>query len=282
MITDLPNKDVLAMLGSNTSVLEFMMRLKPNELSSLAAMTKWSPVLLSRLRDDPHILSVMHKFWDVVGDRELFIKTYLRMIDHPSAQHTNVPDAFTQGQLDSKRWLIDQTLKLDVDLGLVWILCGWVGTLGYLLMLNDKLRKGPIRSFDRDPGCAVLADMLNKPNVMDGWKFKATTMDVNDMSYVGFKYGTVKGNGSIESVIETPDTIINTSCDHMDASAWWNGIPEGKLVILQNNNLHGYDDHINVVDSIEQFSEMYPMSELMFSGSLDCTLYTRFMLIGRK
>ena len=82
---------------------------------------------------------------------------------------------------------------------------------------------------------------------------------------------------------DTADTVINTSCDHMgDNYTWWNNIPEGKLVILQNNDYAEVDDHDNIVHDIEEFAVKYPMSSLLYSGKLECSLYNRYMLIGRK
>jgi hypothetical protein len=40
-MTPLTNKDVLARLASNPSMVEFMMKLKPDELVSLGAFSSW-------------------------------------------------------------------------------------------------------------------------------------------------------------------------------------------------------------------------------------------------
>ena len=193
-------------------------------------------------------------------------------------------DAWSQGQLLSKNWLLDKLSDLDLDLGMIWTLCGWVGSLG-LLMTHRRNRSNyrAIRSFDIDDRCAILADTLNRPAVRSGWRFKATTIDVNQITYDEFTYQTRKYDGSLQTVTDSADTIINTSCDHMgNNSIWWDKIPPGKLVILQNNNWHENDQHDNSVNNIDEFKSMYTMTELLYSGKLDCTLYTRFMLIGRK
>jgi hypothetical protein len=106
---------------------------------------------------------------------------------------------------------------------------------------------------------------------------------VNSISYDNFAYDTIKYDGTAQRVTDTADIIINTSCDHMgDSAAWWDNIPTGKLIILQNNDWFENDQHNNSVNNIDEFKMMYPMRELLYEGELDCTLYTRYMLIGRK
>jgi hypothetical protein len=155
--------------------------------------------------------------------------------------------------------------------------------LAYLMFLRDeKLSIDTIRSFDIDDKCHTLADTMNRLAVIDGWRFKATTMDVNLLQYDNFIYDTVKRDGSVQELCESADTIINTSCDHMIDNTWWNVIPDGKLVILQNNDFYEHADHGNCCYSIDEFKTKYPMKTILFEGTLDCTLYNRFMLIGYK
>ena len=277
----LDNKDIPSRLSSNPTVLEFIMKLKPEELSSFRSFTLWSPSIMAKLRDEPAHLSVLHRMWDRVPDQGMFIKTYFSLYEHPTADRSSVIDAFSQGQLDSKTWLIDKVRDLGLDLGRTWTLCGWYGTLAYLMFLRrNELHFDCVRSFDVDQNCAWLADTLNRTNVIDGWKFKATTMDVNDIYYDDFKFVTRKYDGTLQEVIESADTVINTSCDHMDRNRWVERIPHGKLVILQNNNFVR-DDHVNTVSTIKEFKMKYPMKEYLYEGELNCMAYRRFMLIGR-
>jgi hypothetical protein len=241
-------------------------------------------VLLTRLLDQPEHLNVLHKVWDVIPDRPAFIKSYLAIYDNELSNKISILDAFSRGQIDSKLWLINVAISLNLELGNTWTLCGWIGTLGYLMLLKKaELGLTSVRSFDIDQYCAPMADTLNRLSVKDGWQFKASTLDVNSISYDNFAYDTLKYDGTAQQVTDTADTIINTSCDHMGGTnTWWENIPLGRLVILQNNNWFENDQHNNSVKDLNEFKHMYPMKELLFSGELDCTLYTRFMLIGRK
>jgi hypothetical protein len=275
---------LLALLAKTEGVLEFIQSLHMSELQAFAQMLHWNPALLSRLRDNPEHMVVLHRLWDMVPDREQFVKSYINLIDAAVGTSVNVFDAFSRGQLLSKLWLINQLRPLGLKLGRAWTLCGWIGTLGWL-MLREKQTLGIdcIRSFDVDPACAGLADSLNRTSVKDGWAFKASTIDVNDMHYDDFDFVTLKYDGTEQPVWESADTVINTSCDHMGGDhSWWNNIPDGKLVILQNNDWYENEQHNNSVENLAEFKRLYPMRELLYEGELDLTIYTRFMLIGRK
>jgi hypothetical protein len=80
-----------------------------------------------------------------------------------------------------------------------------------------------------------------------------------------------------------PDTIINTSCEHIENfSKWYSKIPKGKLIILQSNDYFEVKEHVNCSKSISQFSKTCPMTETLFEGELFLPKYTRFMKIGFK
>jgi hypothetical protein len=225
----------------------------------------------------------LHKIWDYVSNKEDFVKYYANLVNAASDTDFDVIDAFSKGQLDSKNWLLTELRKLNVDLGNVWTLCGWVGTLAYLMANGThNLVYNHVRSFDIDSRCTPLAEILNKSSVIDNWRFKASTLDVNTINYTNFKFPTFKSNGAVQYIQETANTVINTSCDHMDKNTWWERIPDNVLVVLQNNNFVEKDEHVNIVRSLEEFERKYPMQTILYKGQLDCGLYTRYMLIGMK
>lgn len=188
-------------------------------------------------------------------------------------------DAFSLGQLKSKLWLIDH---LPDNLGLVFICAGWYGTLASLMFNRARNKFDKIRSFDIDPTCAPIADNFNRSYVIDGWQFKASTMDILNMSYPT-SYTTYRANNTSVDLIETPDTIINTSCEHIhNFSAWYNKIPQGKVVILQSNDFIDVDEHVNCYQNVDHFDNSITMSKTLFVGELPLQKYTRFMKIGIK
>ena len=83
--------------------------------------------------------------------------------------------------------------------------------------------------------------------------------------------------------------VINTSCEHIeDFDDWWDGIPEGMLVIMQNNDFddEDHEDHddtvVNTVSSIEEWSKRLNVSETLYEGTLALDKYNRYMVIGYK
>ncbi len=206
-------------------------------------------------------------------------------------------DALSHGQMQSKAWAVDELLKTRRKLGLVYIVGGWLGLLGTLLLLENKFKISKIRSFDIDPECEAIADQINIEYVINDWKYKAVTKDMFDIDYENHSYEIPISGGYFDKkknnkfiankpakLIETPNTIINTSCDHIkDFNKWWDMIPEGKLVLLQNNNFKaGGPDHVNTIESVDQLVVQAPMSRIIFSGERKFAKYDRFMLIGIK
>jgi hypothetical protein len=217
---------------------------------------------------------MLHKsnFFDNIG--ALFKK-------YPTVDLT---DLFSKGQMDSKRWLVDKLVELDLSLGTVFICAGWYGSLATFLFEAD-LKTDKIRSFDIDPACADIADTFNRSAVMNQWQFKAITEDIMDIDYQHhtWQVWSNANNRMCYPITDTPDTIINTSCEHIKNFAeWYDKIPEGKLVILQSNNFSEVEDHVNCSNDAEAFSISAPMKNCLFLGELDLEKYTRFMKIGYK
>ena len=191
-------------------------------------------------------------------------------------------DCFSRGQIASKKWLIEELKKIDKNLGTVFLCAGWYATLVPMLEEAD-IKFDKIRSFDIDKEVWKIAEVFNKDLVLDDWKFKATTQDIHDINYNTNRYNTVKSNGETEQLKDSPDTIINTSCEHIENFAsWYAKLPTGKLVIMQSNNYFDIPEHVNCVHDISQFEQMTPMQEVYFTGELKLEKYTRYMRIGRK
>lgn len=216
------------------------------------------------------------------GLNDFFIKNLSKsLVSYPNL---NWNDAFSKGQLYSKLWLIDEVKKLNLHLGNVFVCAGWLGTLPALIFRDGNIKYNYFRSFDIDVTCADAADTLNRnPYVVDGWKFKASTSNIFDIDYNNYTYETKKKDGSLQLMNESPDTIINTSCDHIfPFKRWWDLIPDGKLVILQNNDSKIDADHINNINSLDEMKKQAPMKEILYEGILRLPDYNRYMLIGIK
>jgi hypothetical protein len=191
-------------------------------------------------------------------------------------------DCFSRGQLLSKKWLTENLKDLNVDLGIVYLCAGWYATI-IPMFVENNIKFNAIRSFDIDPDVWEIAELFNKPLLLDGWKFKAQTKDIMEIDYSRHIYNTIKGNGIIEEVKDSPNTIINTSCEHIaNFDKWYAKIPNGKLVILQTNNYFEIEEHVNCVDGLTDFASQSPMTSVLYEGELPLEKYTRYMRIGIK
>ena len=201
-------------------------------------------------------------------------------------------DCFSRGQLESKLWLVNELQKTKVDLGTVFLCAGWYATLSVMLF-ESSIKVDKIRSFDIDPKCAKIAEVFNKPWFEDNWRFKASNVDIMDFNWsevpapsdgtIGNFYYMTDLNSKQVQMRDNPDTIINTSCEHIsNFTEWYNKIPNGKLVVLQSNNYFEVDEHVNCSVDLDDFSRQTLMSSTLYEGELQLEKYTRFMKIGYK
>ena len=176
-------------------------------------------------------------------------------------------DAFSNGQVDSKLWLCRELEALGWTSKLTHIYAGWYGVLAFLLLSREKFRVNRIESFDMDPTCEAIADMINENWVIKEWQFKAHTADCNQIPP------------------RNPDLIINTSSEHFESMDWFNNIKPGTRVIIQGNNMPHYDHCVHSA-TLEDFVNYYPLTEIAYQGSIDFVYpnwqFTRYMVIGVK
>jgi len=223
-----------------------------------------------------NVIKILNGLEEIYQDN--FIIHLKRTLEKNPEVEDAMSDALSIGQIKSKEWLIDHLPK---ELGKVFICAGWYGTLA-AMMFRANLNITEIRTFDVDPSCAVIAENMNRTEVQQEWKFKASTLDILDMTYPT-KYVTYRANGTSVLLEEMPDTIINTSCEHIKYfQEWYDHIPTGTTLVLQSNNYFEHNQHINCVPCLKEFKKRAPMSEIFYAGELFLPKYTRFMLIGKK
>lgn len=176
-------------------------------------------------------------------------------------------DSFSNGQIDSKLWLCEELEKLNWSSSRTWIYGGWYSITAFLLLSRGKFNVKNIESFDIDPSCKPIADMINNNWVIKQCKFKSHTADCSVI------------------IPDRVDLIINTSTEHFDSLDWFNNIPDGTRVVLQGNNM-AHDDHVVHSDSLDSFKNLYPLRDYSFAGSKEFVYpswgFSRFMIIGTK
>jgi hypothetical protein len=169
-------------------------------------------------------------------------------------------DAFWQGQLKSKEWLITNLRKNVNKFVSIDIHGGWVGVLASMIFQSD-IHVTNIRSVDIDPACEPIANMMNKKEEMVG-KFRAVTADMC-------------------AIRSDADIIINTSCEHITQDQydlWLSGMPYNSLLVLQSND-YDIPEHVRTASSLEEFKQQCHI-KVLWAGQLELPLYNRFMIIG--
>jgi len=196
-------------------------------------------------------------------------------------EYTFDTDFFSRGQIRSKMWLVEQINKNFKSLGTVYLCAGWYGTIASMLFESPTSVRD-IVSIDQDPTCQKIATTINSDFNLDN-KFHHIIGDIHNTNFDKVPH-VLNYNLEDEVVkVKRPDTIINTSCEHIKNFAeWYNKIPAGRTVILQSNDYVDIQEHINCVQSNEEFADMAPMDNVVFEGSLRLDGYTRFMRIGVK
>ena len=202
-------------------------------------------------------------------------------------------DAFSRGQLKSKLWLIEELENNNIKLGdVIYVCAGWYGVLPALLFERCDI-PGHIYSFDIDDTTDLPAITLNKEQIIEN-KFKAFVKDIKTLKYdreeldrKRYKYIDELNYEVIEAKheVEKPTCVINTSCEHIaDFDTWWNSIPKGTLVILQNNDFIEHEDEtvVNTVKDVDEWANSLNLSKQIFTGTLALEHYNRFMIIGEK
>lgn len=211
---------------------------------------------------------------------KLMWQTYLPDINSDMSIAIESEDWNSLGQLTSKKQLIDLIKKHELDIGVTFIYGGWYGHLA-AMMTEHGVEAERVISFDIDEKCEEVAKFLNKPALIDNWKFQASTADVTTMELNPCVIDVKKSNGEHVQISATPNTIINTSSEHMNDD-WFDYVPAGTLLIMQSNNFYDCEGHVNCVDSIDEMRKKYPLSCEIAGDVHETIKYDRFTLIGYK
>jgi hypothetical protein len=178
--------------------------------------------------------------------------------------------AFNHNQTASKTWLINSLHDaVGGDLGVVYVLGGWYGVLGALLLHDRRFTIPHLVSVDLEDHCRPVAESFNRTPLEAG-RFSALTADMLELDYGA-------------SLAPKPDLLINTSCEHLDRFGdWYAAVPDGTVLVLQSNDFFDCDYHVNCVPNLAALQAQAPMTEVLFAGELETKNYVRFMTIGRK
>ena len=169
---------------------------------------------------------------------------------------------FWASQLRSKAWLINTIKILDLpQRGNVYIFGGWYGILASLI--KDNFDYDAVYSIDIDAECEITGKLLDS-------RIKFVTSDMTNITK--------------EEIINA-SLIINTSTEHISQNTfdtWLNNMPDNVPIILQGNNYFSCEEHVRCSIDLEDFKKMNFLDVIHYEGELDCTQFTRYMIIGNK
>jgi hypothetical protein len=179
-----------------------------------------------------------------------------------------VMDSMNQSQLESKLWIIQELIKLEIKPKRVAILAGWYAQYIVPLLYDNFESVEWVENFEIDQDVKRLSYKFNKRLKEDK------------------KYKTLITNVMFDRIQSGMDTIINCACEHM--YPMWKfrelnrTVQKNPLYILQSSNDDQHEDHINCVNSEEELIDQARIKDVMYSGSkILSNKSTRFMVIGR-
>lgn len=211
------------------------------------------------------------------------LNTVKRLLDNYPDRMMDILNSLSENQYASKDWLIDKLNEyphhykyktLDKKIN-ICILASWYGLLAYQMIEKFTLKKiANIDCIDFDPKSKVVAKKLWK-------KIDSDNLTNGKLTYVKFIEQDIKDIKNLNYPI-----VICTSCEHLNQQTIYdtiNKIEENTLVVLQSNNYKEINEHINCVNTKEDFANQY-VSKLrnIKMYEKDFIKYKRFMLIGTK
>ncbi len=183
----------------------------------------------------------------------------------------DVLNSLGERQQLSKEWLVEKLnlykhpfrnrLKND-DVSII-ILCSWYGMLAYKLIEKFKLKKIANRLYRK----------IDNENLKNGvlTLIKHWERNIKDMP---------------EKELKNSEILINTSCEHLDQQTIYDTIDKterGTLIVLQSNNYHKIQEHINTVNDLQEFVSQYQSRLINIEmHEKDFLEYKRFMILGLK
>jgi len=187
-----------------------------------------------------------------------------------------VMDSMNQSQLESKLWIIQELIKLEIKPKRVAILAGWYAQYIVPLLYDNFESLEFVENYEIDQDVKRLSYKFNK-RLKEDKKYRITIRNVM-FDKIQEGWHPVHKLGM--------DTIINCACEHM--YPMWKfrelnkTIQKNPLYILQSSNDEQHEDHINCVNSEEELIDQARIKDVMYSGSkILSNKSTRFMVIGR-
>ena len=210
--------------------------------------------------------------------RKIFERWPKRFVD--------VLNSLNEKQQVSKDWLVEKLNdykypfrhKLKKDRISIMLLCSWYGMLAYKLIQKFSIKKiDRIYCVDFDPKSKMIGNRLFR-------KIDNENLQKGILTQVNFRDKDIKDLTKEE--MSNCEIIINTSCEHLEQQIIYDNLdkcPSGTLIVLQSNNYHKIQEHINTVKDLHEFVSQYQSHLINIQMyEKDFLDYKRFMIIGIK
>jgi len=176
-------------------------------------------------------------------------------------------DSVSQGQYDSKLWLIKKlkNIKLYTDEVHIDIIGSWFG-FPLIELLSGIFKIKQIDLYDIDENChKVVAQYINH----------------FDPAFKIAQYGDYFERTDLRR----RHIVINTSSEHMSdivsMRKYYKDYPDSPILAIQSNNYFTLDDHINCVNNVEELIDKNHINRVLYKGTQKLPLYDRYMVIGQ-
>lgn len=100
------------------------------------------------------------------------------------------------------------------------------------LLFNSPLKIKSIRNFEIDESLVNLSDHFNFDEFVDSWRYKTVKenmLNINYQTHTWRSWSNSKNRMSFP-FDESPNIIINTSCDHLSAEEYKNGLINCQMI----------------------------------------------------
>ena len=176
-------------------------------------------------------------------------------------------DSVSQGQYDSKLWLIKKlrNIKLYTDEVHIDIVGSWFG-FPLIEMLSKLFKIKQIDLYDLDDNChKVVAQYIN---------------------HFDLDFKIVQHGDYFERTdLRRRHIVINTSSEHMSdivlMRKYYKDYPDTPILVIQSNNYFSLDDHINCVNNVDELIDKNHINRVLYKGTQKLPLYDRYMVIGQ-
>lgn len=180
-------------------------------------------------------------------------------------------------------WIIENLVRVygQKYLGTIYILGGGIGMLGAML-LDTALRLENIRSLDINGTCKFLADEMMKKEVLNDWKFKASSQDLFKVGYETNRFSLILPDGTTSKEFsEVPGIVINTNTSYlanMEEDWYKKMIPDTRKMVLVGET----GNVTRPYSSSKEFNAAFPMAFEQYTGTLTIEDKQYYMKIGIK